>query len=122
MRSPIVAIPLRYLPLMPRNPSLGGWIAAAGMAMNSRAASTSRPAVRPSWRTTSSRVRKSQAIRGKPNLARRFIAGTISPRENTTPSMTSVALGTGVMCSTISTCATCWLASAYAVSATLNTM
>ena len=53
-----------------------------------------------------SRVRVSNAARSNPKRARRFTAGTTSPRENTTPSTKRGAFGTRVTCSTISMCAT----------------
>jgi hypothetical protein len=40
------------------------------------------------------------------------MTGTTCPRENTTPSTKGSAFGTGVTCSSISTCSTCRLGAA----------
>src|SRR5215218_10289802 len=90
------------------------------MVTNSRAESTIRPTTRSAWATTIRRVFRSYAARGNPNRARRLIAGTTRPRENTTPSTNGGAFGTGVTCSIISMRWTAPLWTAYAVPASSN--
>jgi len=95
--------------LRPAIASGGGCICSAAIVTNSRAVSTIRPTVRWPRAATIRRERKVYAILSNPKRVRRLTAGITWPREKTTPSTNAGALGTGVICSIISSCCTAWL-------------